>query len=78
MVVPPAQVPGADAVLQAERWRLHAFPVHHEGTALVGLVAVDVTDDAGLELADPQPAVQSADVLHVADDTPAAARRATP
>lgn len=76
VVAPPAQVPGVDAVLQAERWRLHAFPVHHEGTALVGIVAVDVTDDAGLDLADPEPAVQTADALHAVDDAPASARRA--
>lgn len=76
VVVPPAQVPGGDVPLQAERWRLHAFPVHHDGTVLVGLVAVDVTDDAGLDLADPAPSVEVADSLHPVDAAPAGARRA--
>ncbi len=57
VVVPPAGVPGLHGVeLQEERWRVHAFPVEHDGEALVGLVAVDVTDDAGLDLRDDEPA----------------------
>lgn len=59
VVVPPLPVAGTSVPQQAERWRLHAFPVQHAGTALVGIVAVDVTDDAGLDLADPTPAVDA-------------------
>lgn len=56
VVVPPAMVPTpAGAQLQAERWRVHAFPVEHDGRALVGLVAVDVTDDAALDLREEVP-----------------------
>jgi PAS domain-containing protein len=56
VVVPPAAVPTADgAQLQSERWRVHAFPVEHDGRALVGLVAVDVTDDAALDLREEVP-----------------------
>lgn len=78
VVVPPAQVPGGDVPLQAERWRLHAFPVHHDDDALVGIVAVDVTDDAGLDLADPVPVVEAVGTPHAVADPGARTRRAGP
>lgn len=68
VVVPPVRsTPGTHGPLQAERWRVHAFPVHRDGVVLVGIVAVDVTDDAGLDLTDGVPAVGATRTLRTVD-----------